>query len=190
MKKRTSKTGGLVIISAPSGAGKTTIVRKLLSEGKRFKSSVSYTTRRPRRGERNGKDYFFVRRSDFLKKKENLFFLEWANVFGELYGTSELFCTDLVRKGFSVILTIDVQGMRKVKRRLKGKVPIKTIFIMPPSLSVLRERLLGRRTDSEREIKKRLRIAKKEMKARREYDFVVVNKNIKNSIKQIKKILN
>lgn len=181
--------GGLVIISAPSGAGKTTIVERLVKQVKWFRRSISYTTRKPRAGEVNGKDYFFITRREFLKKRAKSFFLEWASVFGEYYGTSETLCIDWVRNGFHVILTIDVQGMRKIKRRLKKVIPLTAIFIAPPSLSVLKERLTHRKTDSAAEISKRLQAAKEEMKAKREYDFVVVNRNVNGSVKQIKKIL-
>ena len=179
-----------MIISAPSGAGKTTIVRRLAKSRKQFRRSISYTTRRSRAGEVNGKDYFFISRREFLKKRAKSFFLEWANVFGEYYGTSKALCVDWVRNGFHVILTIDVQGMRKIKRRLKKVIPVTAIFIAPPSLSVLKERLTRRQTDSAAEISKRLRIARKEMKAKHEYDFVVVNRHVNDSVKQIKKIVN
>ena len=187
---RRKKEGRLIIISAPSGTGKTTIVNRLLRRTKRLKRSVSYTTRKPRDGEVDKKDYFFTTRRDFLSKKSRGFFLEWASVFDKFYGTSEARCVEGMQKGFDVVLTIDVQGMRKIKHRMKNKVRLITIFVMPPSLSVLKERLMHRKTDSAAEIKKRLRIAKKEMKARAEYDYVVVNRNVESSVKQIKKILN
>jgi len=186
---RTGK-GSLIIISAPSGAGKTTIVNRLLRNVSGLRRSISYTTRKPREGEIDGKDYFFLSQSEFLNKKRRGFFLEWANVFGKFYGTGESWCVEQIEKGYCVILTIDVQGMRKIERKLRKKIRLISIFIMPPSLSVLKERLTRRKTDSPAEIEKRLLISAKEMKARSEYDFTVVNHNVRDSVKRIKKILN
>ena len=183
------KQGRLIIISAPSGAGKTTVVERVLAECPDLKRSVSYTTRKPRAGEVKGKDYHFVSKRNFLFKRRNKFFLEWAEVFGEFYGTAKQACLDWMSKGRDVILTIDVQGMRKIKARLGKRAPLMTVFMMPPSRAVLRKRLHKRKTDSEAEIEKRLRMSETEMRARREYDHVMVNRTVAQAAENLKRLL-
>ncbi len=186
MKK---KSGRLIIISAPSGAGKTTVVEALLAASPELKRSVSYTPRSPRGGEKKGIDYYFISEEEFLRKRKRGFFLEWAKVFGQFYGTSKAACLDLIARGFGVVLTIDVQGMRKLTKKLSRKIPIATIFLMPPSMEALKIRLFNRKTDRPAEIKKRLRIAEEEIRARREYDHVVVNRKVNDSVRRLKRIL-
>ena len=135
------KVGRLIIISAPSGAGKTTMVDRLLAKHRDLKRSISYTTRKPRPGEVQQHHYHFVTKADFLEKRKRGFFLEWANVFGNYYGTSKKACFDWVQKGFDVVLTIDVQGMKKILQKFEKKLPIVTLFVMPPSMGVLKKRL-------------------------------------------------
>ena len=183
------KKGRLIIISSPSGGGKTTIVRKWLALRPDLKRSVSYTTRPKRSGEHDGKDYHFISRSDFLTKRKHGFFLEWARVFGHFYGSSKTFCLDWTAKGYNVVLTIDVQGTRKVLKRFQQRLPIITVFVTPPSTRTLEERLVKRKTDSKIEIAKRLRIAKEEMKARREYDYVVMNRSLTDAVQRIDRVL-
>ena len=177
-----------MIVSAPSGCGKTTIVEALLRTRGRFKRSVSYTTRKPRAGEKKRRDYHFISRESFLHKRQAGFFLEWARVFGRFYGTSKVFCEKWISNGHDVVLTIDVQGMQKVKRRFGKCFPIVSIFIVPPSIDVLRKRLTKRGTDSEAEIEKRLREAKKEIKQQSHYDFVVKNRTVSQSVRDINKV--
>lgn len=186
MKK---KQGRLIVISSPSGGGKTTIVERLLKRRARLRRSISWTTRSPRPGERRGDDYVFITPSEFFKKRASGFFLEWANVHGQLYGTPLSSCMNSAVRGRDVVLSIDVQGMRKIKRRIGKKLPLVTIFLMPPSLGVLKNRLAKRRTETEREVKKRLRAAKKEMALRKLYDYVVVNRQIEKTVRQINGIL-
>lgn len=188
-ERRSLKKGRLLIVSAPSGTGKTTVVESLLKGSREIKRSVSFTTRSPRTGEKNGRDYHFISKSDFLKKRRSGFFLEWAKVFGNFYGTSKLACLREMKRGRHVILTIDVQGMRKIKKRFSKSIPITTIFLIPPSLDTLKKRLAKRNTDSRQEVQKRLRMAKKEMKARHEYDHVLVNHDVVPTVKEIKRIL-
>ena len=189
MARYKKKFGRLIIISAPSGAGKTTVVEALLAASPELKRSVSYTTRSPRGGEKKGIDYHFISKEEFLRRRKHGFFLEWAKVFSQFYGTSKAACLDWMARGSSVVLTIDVQGMRKLKKKLSGKVPLVTIFLMPPSMAVLKDRLFNRKTDRPAEIQRRLRIAEGEIQARREYDYVVVNRRVNDSVRRLKRIL-
>lgn len=189
LSKKSKPFGRLVIISAPSGGGKTTIVSRLLAKKTHFKRSISYTTRQPRKGERHGRDYNFVTKADFLRRRRQGFFLEWANVFGQYYGTARTTCLKLMRAGFDVILAIDVQGMRKIKRLSGKSMPMVSVFLMPPSMAVLKKRLLGRQSDSAAEIKKRLQTARAELTCRRFYDYVVINNTIQQCVKDVSKIL-
>ncbi|MBI4387651.1 MAG: guanylate kinase [Candidatus Omnitrophica bacterium] len=181
--------GRLIILSAPSGGGKTTMIEKWLQLRPEVKRSISYTTRSPRPSEQNGIEYHFIPRADFLRKRRQGFFLEWARVFDYFYGTSKTFCFQAIEKGLDVILAIDVQGMRKIMRRFSRRLPIVTIFVMPPSERVLKERLLKRKTDSKSEIEKRLRFAKDEMKARHEYNCVIINRNLKEAVRRLDRFL-
>jgi len=189
MKLKSKKPGRLVIISSPSGGGKTTIVERLLEQHANFKRSISWTTREPRPAERNGVDYVFITRADFLKKRAAGFFLEWANVHGQLYGTPLSSCLGMMSDGYDVVLAIDVQGMRKIKKKAAKKLALVTIFLMPPSLEVLKSRLANRKTETAGQVKKRLQAAEKEMKQSRLYGHVIVNRQIDKTIRQINKIL-
>ncbi|OGW82360.1 MAG: guanylate kinase [Omnitrophica bacterium RIFCSPLOWO2_12_FULL_44_17] len=186
MKK---KFGKLVIVSAPSGCGKTTVVRQLLRKNKRCIRSVSYTTRPPRSGEKNGRDYFFISKDEFNAKKRRGFFLETAPVFHYTYGTSKEFVQQYVARGKYVVLIIDIQGMKKVCRRVKGKLPLITIFIMPPSIEELGRRLVMRKTERKSELECRLKMAKKEMAASSLYQYAVVNQRVSQTVKEIEEIL-
>ena len=184
-----AKLGKLVVISAPSGCGKTTLVERLLERNKRLVRSISYTTRPPRPGEVNGHDYFFVSEKDFSAKKRKRFFLESARVFNRSYGTSREFVLEHLSRGVSVVLAIDVQGMKQLRARAGGEIQMTSIFIMPPSLSALKRRLEKRKTETKREIDERLKIAEKEMAERPLYDFVVVNRKINQAVKEIEGIV-
>ncbi len=179
----------LVIVSAPSGCGKTTVVERLLARNRNYRRSVSYTTRQPRGAEKNGIDYFFVSREEFNALRRRNFFLETATVFGQQYGTPGSPVLLEIRQGRNVVVTIDIQGKRKICRKAAGKIPVLTVFILPPSEEELRKRLSGRGTESAQQIKRRIRMARIEMEAAVEYDFIVVNQNINQTVKEMKEIL-
>jgi len=183
------KQGRLIIISSPSGGGKTTIVERLLARNKNLTRSVSYTTRAPRPNERNGADYFFVSREDFDGKLKSNFFLEHATVFGERYGTSEALVMEKLNQGKDCILAVDVQGMKQLLKRFGGKAAMVSIFVMPPSLEALESRLKKRSTESEEEIKKRLAIAKQEIAECSIYDHVVMNEEVEDAVRKIEEML-
>lgn len=183
------KKGKLIVISAPSGCGKTTIVERLLARNKNLTRSISYTTRSPRTGEVNGRDYFFVGREEFLEKKKHDFFLESAEVFGQCYGTSKEFVMGHTNEGRNVVLAIDVQGMKQLKDKANQDLSITSIFIMPPSEEILRSRLENRKTESKEEITKRLEVAREEMRAKSLYDFVIVNNEVDQAVKSIEEMI-
>src|SRR5579871_3960411 len=158
--------GNLYIVSAPSGSGKTTLLQNLLRTFRDLRFSVSYTTRAPRTGERDGVDYFFVDRPAFLRMVERGDFLEWAEYYGQLYGTARSFVDEHLEKGQDIILDIDVQGARQVKAKLAGA---KAIFVLPPSFQELERRLRSRMLESDEAIRRRLEIAKSEIQFYRDY---------------------
>jgi guanylate kinase len=180
------KGGKIFIISAPSGAGKTTLCRALLERFKDLHYSVSHTTRHPRIGEKAGVDYFFVQQDDFQRGIENGKWSEWAEVHGYFYGTSAGYLEKTIRSGENVLLDIDVQGTRQILRNYPDCV---TIFIRPPSFEVLKARLISRGTDSPGTIKKRLANAFEEMAGQDLYQHVVVNDNIERAVDELSRII-
>jgi guanylate kinase len=178
--------GLLIVISAPSGTGKTTLCHKLLEEFPNVEFSVSYTTRKPRPGEVNGKDYWFVSREEFMKMVEEGDFLEWAEVYGNLYGTSKSQVLKALNQGKDVLLDIDTQGALQVKRNFPDAV---LIFILPPSLKELERRLRKRGTDDEETIERRLRVAREEIKRARYYDYLIVNDELEVAYSRLKSII-
>ena len=180
------KRGVLIVISSPSGAGKTTIAKKLVSKKLNIELSVSLTTRKPRSNEINKVDYHFVSKKFFQTKIKQKHFLEHAKVFDNFYGTSQKEITNKLNKGKNILLDIDWQGARQVRK----KMPTDTvsIFILPPSLKVLKQRLM-KRESSLAFVNKRMSKAKKEIAHWNEYDYAVVNKDLKQCLKEIKKIL-
>lgn len=180
------KLGKLFVVSSPSGGGKTTLGRMLLKRVPDVIRSVSMTTRKPRTGEKNRKDYYFTTREAFLSLKKTKGFLESATVFGQSYGTPKHFVEKNLEKGKDVLLLIDVQGAAQVRRRFPQSV---LIFIMPPSLSVLKKRLRDRSTDNSVEINKRLRVAKQEMRKAKLYNYVIVNEDLKEASENLKAIV-
>jgi guanylate kinase len=178
--------GNLYIVSAPSGSGKTTLLQHLLKSFKDLKFSVSYTTRNPRGGEQDGVDYFFTDRPTFLTMVDRGEFLEWAEYHGQLYGTARVFVEQHLVEGRDVILDIDVQGARQVK----AKVPhAKSVFVLPPSFVELERRLRSRMLESDESIRRRLEIAKGEITFYRDYDYIIINDILENSILLLESIV-
>jgi guanylate kinase len=178
--------GLLFIVSAPSGAGKTTLVERLVEQVPHLKMSRSYTSRAARVGELDGVDYNFVTRSRFESMAAAGAFLEWADVFGNLYGTSADDTEATLEAGDDVVLVIDVQGARQVRTRALEST---TIFVMPPSFDVLERRLRGRSKDSGDAIERRLQVARSEVSSFREYEFVVVNDEITAAVDRLRSIV-
>jgi len=181
-----SRRGSLFVVSAPSGAGKTTVVRRMVERTPGVGISRSYTSRPMGTGERDGVDYNFVSEARFLELREAGTFLEWAQVFGDLYGTGRPDTDARLASGEDLVLVIDVQGARKV--RASGVESV-GVFLMPPSLAVLEERLRGRRRDPEAAILRRLATAREEITAYPEYDYVVVNDEIEACADQVRAIV-
>jgi len=178
--------GLLFIVSAPSGAGKTTLVERLVEQTPNLKMSRSYTSRAPREGEVDGVDYNFVSRERFDAMVAVGEFLEWADVFGNLYGTSAADTERVLESGTDLVLVIDVQGARKVRRR---GIETTAVFVMPPSAEVLERRLRGRSKDSEEAIARRLQVSRQEVAGFAEYDFVVVNDEITAAVDRLRSIV-
>lgn len=178
--------GNLYIVSAPSGSGKTTLLQHLLRSFKDLKFSVSHTTRRPRQGERDGVDYFFTERPVFSSMVERCEFLEWAEFNGQFYGTTRAFVEEEIESGNDVILDIDVQGARQVKSKIKEAT---AIFVLPPSFAELERRLKARMLEADDVIRRRLEIAKGEILFYRDYDYIIVNDILENSIQLLESIV-
>jgi guanylate kinase len=178
--------GNLYIVSAPSGSGKTTLLQHLLRNFTDLRFSVSHTTRQPRQGEKHGVDYFFTDRAEFLRMVDRLQFLEWAEFNGQLYGTTRAFVQEQLESGMDVILDIDIQGARQVKSKMKDAT---AIFILPPSYQELKRRLEARMLESEDVISRRLEIAKNEILYYRDYDYIIINDILENSIRLLESIV-
>jgi guanylate kinase len=176
----------LFIVSAPSGTGKTTVVERLVRVTDRLKLSRSYTSRAPRGDEADGVDYNFVSRSTFERMIAGGEFLEHADVFGNWYGTHAGDTTRCLESGDDVVLVIDVQGARKVRA---AGLPHVAVFVLPPSYEVLEKRLRGRSKDSDEAIQKRLEVAREEVSAFEEYDYVVINDQLESCVERIKSIV-
>lgn len=174
--------GRLFVISAPSGAGKTTLIRRVMDRFPGISYSVSHTTRPPRPGEVHGKDYFFVSEETFKQMIDADAWLEWARVHAHFYGTSKAFVTEQLDAGRNLLLDIDVQGAEQIMD--SGLEPV-TVFIMPPSLGVLRQRLTSRGTDSADTIELRLANAGEEIALKHLYQYVVVNDDLDTAAGQL-----
>ncbi len=179
--------GHLFIIAAPSGTGKTTVCQKILEKIPATVLSISYTTRKSRKGEVNGQHYHFISKEEFRELRENDFFAEWAEVYGEWYGTSLEFLNNQMSLGNDVILDIDTQGERKIKERFKNKAI--SIFLLPPSQEELKKRLEKRGTDSKEVIEKRFSFAQAEIKQSQHFNYVIVNDNLEKAFEEVKKIV-
>ena len=181
------KEGILLVISSPSGTGKTTICKKLLEYDKNIHLSVSVTTRKKRKNEIEGIDYYFRNKRDFLNLKSKEAFIENAFVFENYYGTLKSEVLENLKNGIDVLIDIDWQGTRQITQAMKGNL-IK-IFLLPPSIDELKKRLSKRNSDSVEEINFRMSRALKEIKHYDEYDYVLVNNNLDKTFQQIVKIL-
>jgi guanylate kinase len=171
--------GSLFIVSAPSGAGKTTICKKIMAAMDNVKTSISFTTRAPRQGEVNNEDYSFISEKKFRGMIDKREFVEWAEVHGNLYGTSRKRLERLIHDGFDVILDIDTQGAQQIRKTYGSGV---FIFILPPSMTELRERLEKRMSNTKEDMDRRLRRAIEEIRAYNIYDYVIVNDLLKSSL--------
>ena len=176
----------VIIVSAPSGAGKSTVVARVLQELTGLRFSVSHATRAPRPGERDGVDYHFVDRTRFEGLVREGAFLEWAEVHGDLKGTASAELERARADGVDLLLDLDVQGAAQVRQRLPGAV---SIFILPPSFDELEARLRGRGQDSEAAIRRRLDNARREVARYPEYDYIVLNDHLDNSVNAVKCIV-
>jgi guanylate kinase len=177
---------GVYIISAPSGSGKSTLVNqvRLIVPGLKF--SISYTTRSPRAGEQNGREYYFVPRTEFEEMVKKDEFLEYADVFGNYYGTARRFLREAEEEGKDLLLDIDVQGAAQIKRKIPAAV---SIFILPPNRQELEKRLRTRSLDAEDVIQRRLVTASREIENYDKYDYILVNDRLEESIDALKSIL-
>lgn len=178
--------GNLFIVSAPSGAGKTSLCQKLISVVPNIRHSVSYTTRPPRKDEVDEKDYTFVDEADFLRMTEGGEFAEWARVHGHLYGTSKKRLENIMNEGADVILDIDTQGAKQMRDHYNDGV---YIFILPPSMGGLRERLERRMSNSPKEIDLRMKRALEEIKDYKWYDYVIVNNDFNEALMELKAVV-
>jgi guanylate kinase len=184
--KSNNREGVLYVISAPSGAGKTTLCKEIIDIFPNLRHSVSYTTRTPRPGEVHGRDYFFVGQEEFSRMVAANQFAEWAEVHGNSYGTSLATLEECRSQGIDLILDIDCQGARQLKGRFEGGV---YIFVLPPSIAELRRRLDNRSSDSEEVIERRINNAAGEIREARWYDYIIVNDVFSEAVEQLKSVL-
>lgn len=184
MEKNTTKK--LYVISGSSGVGKGTVLKGFMSKHPDFMLSISCTTRKPRTGEQDGVNYFFLSKEDFKRNVEEDKFLEWAEFAGNFYGTKKKYIQQCLNDGMNVILEIETNGALQVKKKMPEAV---LIFIAPPSLEALENRLRGRHTEDEETIQKRLNEVKKELECAKKYDYRVINDNLENAIEELEKII-
>ena len=178
--------GQLFIVTAPSGAGKSSLIAALLKQDPRVRLSVSHTTRAPRQGEIDGQDYHFVSRTTFSTLRTENQFLEWAEVYGNYYGTARRSLEDLQNRGFDVILEIDWQGARQVRQFYPESLGI---FILPPSLETLRHRLQGRGKDDPETIEKRLSLAQDDLSHENEFEYAIINADFDEALRDLAAVL-
>lgn len=179
-------SGILFVVSSPSGGGKGTLIQRVLSRVQNLSYSVSYTTRKPRNGELDGREYFFVTREEFSQMVERNDFLEWATVHSHLYGTSRRQVAHDIALGRDIVLEVDVQGAASIRSLVDDAV---SVFILPPSLEVLRERLIARGTDAPEELAVRLRNAPNELKAYKTFDYVIINDDVERATAKLMAII-
>lgn len=180
------KRGRIFVISSPSGGGKTTVCNRLKKGRFDIEYSVSATTRRPRPKERNGRDYYFLKKRDFERLINQKRFLEWTDNFGKLYGTPAEFVKEVISKGRDIMLSIDVKGAMQVKKIYKDAV---LIFLLPPSKELLKRRLKRRKTEGKQTLARRLKIAQRELGYMDRYDYAVVNDNLAKAVDALRSII-
>lgn len=178
--------GNLFIVSAPSGAGKTSLVQALLNINPQIDLSVSYTTRESRPGEQDGKDYHFVSRAVFLEMSKRGEFMESAEVYGNLYGTSQTWISQEIDKGRDILLEIDWQGAAQVRRLFPECI---SVFILPPSMEALERRLKGRGKDNHEVIAKRMAAARDDVAHVAEFDYVIINDNLNEALRELNAVV-
>lgn len=178
--------GKLFVFSAPSGSGKTTIVREILKNFENLIFSVSATTRKKRENEVDGKDYFFIDEKEFKRKIDNNEFIEWERFYDYYYGTLKSFVDDKIQKGVSVLLEVDVKGALNIKKKYPASI---LIFIAPPNKEVLKQRLINRKTETKEDLEKRIRRAEMELQFQEKFDYVVVNSELEDAVESVKDII-
>ena len=181
-----SAAGRIFVVSGPSGSGKSTLIRELRQKVPGLGYSISHTSRPPRGQEKNGVEYHFVSKESFQKMVENGEFVEWAEVYQDLYGTSVSSLRSQITMGLDVIMDIDVQGARNIKDHFKDAI---LIYVLPPSLEILEKRLRERGTDDEKAIRTRLKKAGKEIKNCVSYDYLLFNDQLDQTVEELKSIL-
>jgi len=186
VREMTAVRGNLFVIAAPSGAGKTTLVRALMTRVPSLRFSISYTTRKPRPNEQHGRDYFFVDHAEFERMVAADEFLEHARVFDNYYGTSKAQVERMLRDGENVLLEIDWQGAQQIRRALPE---CRSIFVLPPSREALEQRLRGRQTDNDEVIARRLRDSIADMSHWNEFEYVVVNDDFERATAELETIV-
>ena len=186
MTAKTSTSGSLFMVSAPSGAGKSSLVNGLLKLEPSLKLSISFTTRPPRPGEENGREYHFVTADDFLARKNRGEFLEFAEVHGNYYGTSKILIQEAMQAGTDILLEIDWQGAQQVKKQFPN---VASIFILPPSIEALEERLNKRGQDSQEVISRRILAAGGEMAHAPDFEYVIINQDFELALSELSAIV-
>jgi guanylate kinase len=179
--------GLLFVVSAPSGAGKTSLCRAVTSEVENLRHSISYTTRNPRPGEIDGRDYYFVTHDRFRAMIDAGDFAEWAEVHSNYYGTSRRVLDGMRVEGIDVILDIDTQGAKQIQQKYRDRATF--IFIMPPSMEILEERLRNRKSDHEEEIRRRMQRSRDEIRDYTLYDYVIVNRDFERALVEIRSVI-
>ena len=182
MKKR----GVLVVVSGPSGVGKGTILRKLIEENKNMRFAISATTRKPRKGEKEGKSYFFKTEEEFKSMIDRGELLEWVNYCGNFYGKPKKYIEEALKSGYDVIVEVEVEGAQNIKKVYNDSL---SVFIVPPSFEDLKLRLKSRGTEKEDVINSRIQRARKEIKRAYLYDYRIVNSNVKKAVCELVKII-
>jgi len=182
------RKGVMFIISSPSGAGKTTLAKRLISEDFGIEYSVSCTTRAKRKGEIEGQDYFFITEGQFNNKRQNGDMLEYAEVFGNFYGSPSSVVYAKINAGQDILFDIDWQGAKQIKEKTGGDAV--SIFILPPSLQELEARLRNRGLDESKVIEQRMSLAQREISKAENYDYVIINDNLENAYKNLQSIIN
>lgn len=186
MKEQDKKKGKLFVISGSSGVGKGTLLKKLLARNPELEVSISATTRKPRPGEVDGVNYFFTARDEFLKEVDNGEFLEWAEFNGNYYGTKQAWVERNLNKGRNLILEIETNGALQIKTKLPDSV---LIFILPPSIEELENRLRGRNTEDEETIQGRLHEVRREIECSKNYDYKIVNDDIARALDELESVI-